>query len=65
MEFEIKYEIYGKKLKTTVQADNESQAKYKLYGKIYRETKIHSIEEKKPIFGKNSIFEEMLKKVVK
>ena len=45
MEFEIKYEIYGKKLKTTVQADNESQAKYKLYGKIYRETKIHSIDE--------------------
>lgn len=59
MKYEILFEIYGRKFRITVPAENENQAKHKLFGKIYTATKFLSIEEKKPVFGKDSVFERL------
>lgn len=32
--YTIYFEIFGKRLKTTIEANSEDDAKYKLYGKI-------------------------------
>lgn len=41
----IYFEIFGRKLKTFINADNEEQAKYKLYNKII----FHKIEKQPPV----------------
>jgi hypothetical protein len=40
MKYTVYFEIGGKKMKTEVEADNEENAKYKIYGKI----KFHKVE---------------------
>ena len=39
-EYEVKFEFYGRKLKTTIWAKSEAEAEYLIRGKI----KFHSIE---------------------
>ena len=48
MEYTVWFEVYGKKMKTTVIADSESDAKRVILGKV----KFHKIEKVDNVFEK-------------